>query len=235
MSHITSVKPPGRAAKRRPATRRKGDGDDPTARTTRRPYASLREEQADATRERILEALVQTMGSGVAALSMPAVAREAAVSIPTIYRHFGSKQGLLDALSPWVLKHSGLVPQAMPETIEEMPPLIRGTFHQLDEMDATLRAAMASDLGRKVRRSTMPERLAAHRGVFERSALGLPDDVLDRLASLSVILLSSAAYRAYKDYLGLDADSAADLVAWAMRTLVAGASATGQDQKEGSS
>ena len=102
-------------------------------------------------------------------------------------------------------------------------------------MDATLRAAMASDLGGKVRHSTMPERLAAHRGVFERSAPDLPADVLDRLASLSVILLSSAAYRAYKDYLGLDADSAADLVAWAMRTLVAGASVAGQDQKEESS
>jgi AcrR family transcriptional regulator len=195
----------------------------------------LREEQADATRERILEALVRTMGSGVAALSMPAVAREAAVSIPTIYRHFGSKQGLLDALGPWVLKRSGLVPQEMPATIEAMPGLIRETFHHLDEMDATLRAAMASELGGKVRRSTMPERFAMHRGVLERSAPGLPDDVLDRLASLSVILLSSAAYRAYKDYLGLDAERAADLVAWAMRTLVAGASAAGQHQEEGSS
>jgi AcrR family transcriptional regulator len=228
-----SVKQPGREAESRPAMRREGDGDGPTERTTRRPYASLREEQADATRERILEALVRTMGSGVAALSMPAVAREAAVSIPTIYRHFGSKQGLLDGLSSWVMRRSGLVPQPMPETIEAMGPTVRETFHHLDEMDATLRAAMASDLGREVRRSTMPERLAMHRGVLQRSAPDLPDDVLDRLASLSVILLSSAAYRAYKDYLGLDADRAADLVAWAMRTLVAGASAAGQHQEEG--
>ena len=65
----------------------------------RRTYSSaLRDEQADATRTRILEALVRTMAAGIGGLSIPAVAREAGVSIPTIYRHFGSKHGLVEAL-----------------------------------------------------------------------------------------------------------------------------------------
>jgi AcrR family transcriptional regulator len=213
MTHIANVKTP-------PA---------PTLGAAKRPYESrLRADQAEATRARVLEALVRTMASGVAGLSIPAVAREAGVSIPTVYRHFGSKQGLLDALNAWVVTRAGLVPAEMPETVEEMAPMVREVFGHLEAMDVTLRAALASELGREVRSAMMPQRLAMHRAVLERSAPDLPDDVLDRLASLSVILLSSAAYRAYKDYLHLGPDEAADLVAWALRTLVAGASTGGR-------
>src|SRR3990172_5060569 len=86
-----------------------------------RPYASaLRDEQVEATRVRILDALVRTMANGVAGLSIPAVAREARVSVPTVYRHFGSKEGLLAALSPYVLARAGLVPDPVPETLAEL-------------------------------------------------------------------------------------------------------------------
>ena len=48
-------------------------------------YSSrLREEQAQRTREQILEGLVKTMARGMATVSIPAVAREAGVSIPTV-------------------------------------------------------------------------------------------------------------------------------------------------------
>ena len=48
-----------------------------------RPYRSrLREEQAQETRERILDATGRVMAAGIATVSIPAVAREAGVSIP---------------------------------------------------------------------------------------------------------------------------------------------------------
>ncbi|HZD23594.1 MAG TPA: TetR/AcrR family transcriptional regulator [Acidimicrobiia bacterium] len=51
-----------------------------------RTYKSeLREEQAEATRRRILEALAQVMADGVNALSAP-VAQRAGVSVGTIYK-----------------------------------------------------------------------------------------------------------------------------------------------------
>src|SRR5438876_10618884 len=102
----------------------------------RRRYSSaLRDEQAVATRTRILEALVRTMAAGVAGLSVPAVAREAGVSIPTIYRHFGSKQGLLEALQPYVIEKGGLVPDTMPESLDDFGSTVRRLFQNLDDMD----------------------------------------------------------------------------------------------------
>src|SRR5438093_1006429 len=94
-----------------------------------RTYRStLRDEQTDGTRIRILEALVRTMAAGVAGLSVPAVAREAGVSIPTIYRHFGSKQGLLEALQPYVIQKGGLVPDTILESLDDFGSTVRRLF-----------------------------------------------------------------------------------------------------------
>ncbi len=65
-----------------------------------RDYQSpLRQEQARRTREQILDGLIQAMArGGLADLSIPAVAREAGVSVPTIYRYFHTKRELIDHL-----------------------------------------------------------------------------------------------------------------------------------------
>jgi AcrR family transcriptional regulator len=190
----------------------------------RRAYASeLRDEQAEATRTRILEALVRTMADGVAALSIPAVAREAGVSVPTVYRHFGSKRGLLGALGMHVGTRAGLVPTTFPETVDEFEPMVRELFRNLSRMDETLRVVSASELGREARRAAMPERLGMVRDLVDRLAPDVADADRDRLAGLVVILMSTPAYQAYQDYLGLGPDASAKLVSWAFRTLVEGA------------
>ena len=155
--------------------------DSSGARGRKRTYESqLRVEQAEATRERILEALVRAMADGLATLSVPAVAREAGVSVPTVYRHFGSKAGLFDALGPYVTAKAGLVPETLPETLEEYADLTRTVFRNFDSMDATLRAALASELGREVRQAGMPWRRGIHREAIRRIAPELPDEEIER-------------------------------------------------------
>jgi len=66
----------------------------------KRPYHSpLRQEQARATRQRILDAALALFGGqGYGATSIAAVAREAGVVPETIYATFGSKRGIVDGL-----------------------------------------------------------------------------------------------------------------------------------------
>jgi AcrR family transcriptional regulator len=192
----------------------------------RRTYESeLRDEQAEATRTRILEGLVRTMSEGVAGISVPAVAREAGVSIPTVYRHFGSKKGLIEALGPFVAGRAGLVPARMPATLAEFEPMARDLFRNLASMDRTLRAAVATELGSEARRAAMPDRLAMIRRVIDRLAPVASEADRERLTRLALILLSSAAFHAYVDYLELGPDEAAELVTWAIATLLAGVGA----------
>jgi AcrR family transcriptional regulator len=195
-----------------------------TVKPTRRSYSSdLRDQQAEATRARVLEALVRAMSEGLAGVSIPAVAREAGVSIPTIYRHFGSKKGLIEALGPYVASKAGLMPADIPETMAEFDAMAREMFRNLATMDQTLRAALASNLGQAARRAMLPARRAMIREVVKRLAPEVPEPDQERLASLALILMATPAFHAYQDYLGLGPDASAKLVSWAVGTLVEGA------------
>jgi len=65
----------------------------------RRYHSPLRQEQALATRTRILDAALALFGRhGYGATSIAAIAREAGVVTETIYATFGSKRGIIDGL-----------------------------------------------------------------------------------------------------------------------------------------
>ena len=65
-----------------------------------RPYNSLRRrEQANATRQKIIEAAHRLfVAHGYTATTLPVIAHEAGVSLPTVTAIFGTKYGLLNAL-----------------------------------------------------------------------------------------------------------------------------------------
>lgn len=191
-----------------------------------RSYTSpVRDEQVQRTRERILDAVLATLARGVAELSVPAIAAEAGVSRPTVYRHFGSKRGLLAALPAYVNRKSGLMPETPPADLDEVARAARMVYRRYRELDPTLRAAMASEVGGTMRRETIPRRLGMFREAIEASAPDLDAATLDRLARLMLLLFSSAMVRAFDDYLGRTGNAAADDVAWAVDVLVAGARA----------
>lgn len=196
--------------------------------TIQRSYASpLREAQAQRTRQQILEALIRTMSRGVAEVSIPAVAQEAGVSMPTVYRHFGSKRGLFAALNPYVIEKGGLRPDGPMENLDQLLPQVKQIFRRGERLDATLRAAMATELGQQARRSGIPERRDLWRHAIRGTAPGLAKADLERLTDLAVVFFSSAMVRAFKDYLGVGADDAADRVSWALRLLVDAAQRSG--------
>ena len=186
-------------------------------RPTRTYDSELRAEQADATRRKILDALVRTMGRGVAGLSIPAVAREASVSVPTVYRHFKSKAALVAALSTHLVGRTGLMDSSMLEG--DLPAIVHEMYRRNAGIDVEMRAALASELGQEARRRMMPQRVALARKTIAERVPGLAGDDLDRFTRVFLILTSSATMRAYKDYLGLDASQAAKDVAWAVEVL----------------
>lgn len=191
-----------------------------------RTYDSpLREEQARRTRERILDALIRIMAKGVAEISMPAVAREAGVSVPTVYRHFGSKRELVAALSAYVVPKTRLA-EHPPKDLSELRDDARTLFRRYDRLDGTIRAAMASQLGNEIRRDQMPSRRAMFRDAVRGSEPTMADQDAERLTNMLVLLFSSVVMRAFKDYLDLPADEAADHVAWTIERLVASAKGT---------
>ncbi len=190
-----------------------------------RPYDNqLRTQQAEETKGRILDAAVRVMARGVATLSIPAVAREAGVSVPTIYRHFGTKQDLLAAVYPHVVQRSGLNSLVPPRTIDELWDGARAYFEHVEAYDDIARAAMASPAAAEVRQLSMRNRVKIFRRVADSIEPRLVEADRDRIARILVVLTASSSIRMWRDHLGMSVDEAAGDLEWLVRSAIAAAS-----------
>jgi AcrR family transcriptional regulator len=187
-----------------------------------RAYSSqLREQQAADTRGRILDATVRVMARGLASVSIPAVAREAVVSIPTVYRHFGTKGDLLAAVYPHIERRAGFDRMVPPRSIDDLRDGVRTIFERLESFDDLARAAMASPAAEESRRLNMPDRLAMTRRLADSIVPALSEADRDRIARLLLILTASSSLRVWRNHLGATVDQAADDVDWVVRAAIA--------------
>jgi AcrR family transcriptional regulator len=194
---------------------------------------ALRDEQTNLTRRRIIEAVAEVATHAhPTAFSVPAVAAAAGVSVRTVYRYFPTKEDLLDGLSEFgggagvYLSSSDEVTFA--EYLERLPDL----FGSLYENRSTVQAQNASPVGREARQRRVAARQARVRGALRDVAPRLGDHDLDRLTAVCTALGSSTTLFELVDTIGLEVDDAADVVAWAMRTLTDEAIRTGTTQQE---
>jgi AcrR family transcriptional regulator len=98
----------------------------------------VREEAKEATRERIIDALVRVvLDEGVHAFSVATVAARAGISHRTVYRHFASREELLEGLSE-VIETSGPPASADARTLKAVldrpRELAIGLFHELHKV-----------------------------------------------------------------------------------------------------
>src|SRR6516162_1493556 len=93
-------------------------------------YASpLRAEQQELTRQRILESVVEELEARPAEeLSFPSIAERARVSERTVYRHFPTKEALLDAFWQWWIAGRFGVPSDIPVSADELPAYLERLY-----------------------------------------------------------------------------------------------------------
>ena len=200
-----------------------------------RDYQSpLRQQQARRTREQILDGLIQAMArGGLADLSIPAVAREAGVSVPTIYRYFRTKRELIESLGSYIIQKSGInLTAPPPRSPEELIAMVKEVFLKYEGADEMLRAAAMSELSYEMRQHALPRRLE----LIEEALRPVADrfNEADRiyLRNSVFILTTTAIARAFKDYLNLSGEEAADTVEWAIRTLTSGSFQREAEERE---
>ncbi len=189
--------------------------------TARRYRSQLRDEQAQVTRERILDAALRVIARGIASLSVPAVAREAGVSTPTVYRHFGTKRDLLAAVYPHAARQAGLDQLVPPTNLGELREGVRDYFSRLDRMGTEARAAMASPAAEEVRNATMANRLRVWKRLAQSVHPPLAPAHRERLARILAVLVTSASMRMWHDHIGVSVEQAADDIEWLVNAAVA--------------
>jgi AcrR family transcriptional regulator len=167
---------------------------------------------------------MRVMSTGLAGLSVPAVAKEAGVSVPTVYRHFRTKRDLLAAVYPHVARRLGLDTIPDPRSLDDLHPLIRAIVERLDGLDDLSRAAMASPGASEVRHATMPARYERISRLADSIEPKLRKADRDRITRLLVVLTASGSLRMWRDHLGLSPDEVAEEVDWIVRAAIIAAS-----------
>jgi AcrR family transcriptional regulator len=190
----------------------------------KRVYESpLRADQVEQTRVRILEAVAQLLAADPAGeLTIPLVARHARVSARTVYRHFPTKEAMLDQFAAWVDSQLGMVePPASPDAV---PDFARRLYRSFDEHEPLIRAALLSRAGRELQREVRARgrqsRYRALEEALEPLIAGLGSAERRRVLAIVFMLHSAPAWQALREYWGLDGDDAARAVAWALDVLV---------------
>jgi AcrR family transcriptional regulator len=182
-------------------------------------HSPLRQEQMKRTREQILEGLIRVMARGMVDLSIPEVAREAGVSVPTVYRYFGTKRELIEALGVYILQKLGAVNRQLPRNPEELIAGVKELSRRYEELDETMRAAAMSEFAYEARREVLPARLKMYEDALAPVSAKLSAADRTHLRNVVLVLCSTAMIRAFKNYLGISGEETADNIAWAIRTL----------------
>jgi AcrR family transcriptional regulator len=106
-----------------------------------------RAETTEHNRRRILDAAYDLIAeAGFHPVSLDAVAGRAGVTRATIYRHFGSKRGLLEAVNWHRLEQARLTrldeARAHPDAVEALRGFLRESCRLMSEIGDTLRASL---------------------------------------------------------------------------------------------
>jgi AcrR family transcriptional regulator len=189
--------------------------------STREYHSELRARQAEETRDRILEATARVMARGIATISIPAIAREAGVSVPTVYRHFRTKQDLLAAVYPYGLKRAGVREPPFPGSLDELKENVRLYAEHVGSFDELTRAAMASPASAEVRALSIPRRLAMIERLVDSFEPPLVKADRERMVRLLAVLLNSSALRTWSEVLGASGEQVAADVDWMVRAALA--------------
>ena len=177
------------------------------------------------TRRRILDAVARTVGAG-SFPPIPAIARAARVSVPTIYRHFDNREGLLAAVSDYVDEQFDLArirgtSYTYPELVERL-----GRLYRADTIsDNGLVALFSTDVGLPIWREQCELARPGIMAALRQEHPEADEQSIGRLTDLMMVLLAIASVQVLRDVLGRSADEAGDTVQWAFDALVAAAKA----------
>jgi AcrR family transcriptional regulator len=185
-------------------------------------HSPAREEQKEQTRQRILQALVRVvLDDGVHAFTMENVARKAGVAHRTVYRHFATREELLEGLSASLDDLAGVgTVIAEPESPDELASVIASVYREFGRHRDLLVAYVITSVALRFTTRGRELRMNRVRALIETWFPSLEKDEREDAALMTVSITSSLTWYHLISERRLSTDRAARAVTWALRTLV---------------
>ncbi len=184
----------------------------------RRYSSPVRERRAEKTRQRILEALARQLGRPNALdVNVTEAAKEAGVSVRTVYHYFPDRTARVEALAEWTREALGPVDHPL-VTADDIPGFTRAAYARAERQEAFWRIGMVPGLSSDVRR--------ARHGRLRRRIRELLDEIgasgpeTERATAAIILLESPEGGVVLVDMLGLSFVDAADAAAEAIAAVI---------------
>lgn len=191
-------------------------------RRRRRKYSSpLRERQKASTRDLVMRGLAKLIAEGkILTFTVQEVADQAGVSYAAVYRHFPTREALLEELNDWAEEVGRAKVPPDPRTIDDIPPWVDGIIPVFEENPAAVQAMVMASAVLDLRPQSRARRDRMIEKLVRDAAPRLSEE--DRRHAYAVIrlLASAQTWAALRRRFSLDGNGAARAVTWALRTLI---------------
>jgi AcrR family transcriptional regulator len=182
----------------------------------------LRERHKQYTRGLIFEALAVIIAKdGIYNFSVQHVADRAGVSHRTVYRHFPSREALINDFSDW-LNQSMLERGAISEvsSTDEIAMAAEVNFSLWDEYPALMSEMAKTYFVTGLRLDDRDRRTQAFRALMTEAAPNADPQDVQRAFMIIRCLASSLTWTFFREQLDVDGREAGQAVAWAINTLI---------------
>lgn len=181
----------------------------------------LRDGQAAATRQRIGQAAADLLDEAgdPQSITFKAVAARAGVTEMTVYRHFPTRDDLLQGL--WQQLNARMGPDiGMPASVEQLLAQHAALFAGFDAIAPQITASITTPQGREMRAALNDRRRRAFRAIVGEAAPHLRPEARTRAAAILQLLHSAHAWMSLREQWGLEGREAAAATRWAIDTLL---------------
>jgi AcrR family transcriptional regulator len=180
---------------------------------------SIRDIYREETRTRILDAAIAEMSvNDLEALTMAGVAARAGVTERTVFRHFSSRDDLIQAV--WPRMQARVRSHGFPHTVDQLLATPPHLFPEFDKEEGLVRASAFSSAGREVRRASNAQRQKAMRACVRDAFPDLAEPEFTRLAAIVQLINSAYAWAVMKEHWGLTGEEAGQAASEALAVLL---------------
>jgi len=187
-----------------------------------RSYSSpLRNRQREYTRSLIMEAVASFVAEGrIHAFSVQDVADRAGISYASVYRHFPTRETLLEEMYEWASELAGSQMPPAPSTIAEIPAWVARSIPVFEQNAAANQAIISVLAALNIKPESRQRRDDKIDKLVSEGAPHLPPEVTGRAAAILRYLAGSLGWATLRQRFGLDAEDTSAALTWALEVLI---------------
>lgn len=187
-----------------------------------RSYTSpLRNQQKETTRDHILITVAKIISEGhILDFSVKEVADRAGVSYGSVYRHFPTRESLLEGLYQLTSEYVAEKAPFLPQSLDEIPIMAKKTFEVFEERKDIVQAFTIALAANNVQPQIRNERDQKIQQMIMESNPQLTPEATKEVAAVICHLMSSLTWVTLKQRFGLTSQEAAEAMSWSIEALI---------------